>query len=99
MNHRVPFRVVGRTVVIGLVVGGVWEAYRWFEFVAMPTPVPNAGSGLAVRLVVDAVGALVAGLGLVAVRPHGPVRPDGTAPDGTAELRPVVLADRWRPIL
>jgi hypothetical protein len=86
--------VVGRTVVIGLVVGGVWEAYRWFESLAAPTPVLNTGSGLAVRLLVDAAGGLVAGLGLAVVGPHGRDRPAGTE-----ELRSVVVADRRRAIL
>ncbi len=86
--------VVGRTVVIGLVVAGVWEAYGWFESFALPAPAPHTGSGLAVRLLVDAAGALVAGLGLAAVRPYGLVRPAETG-----ESQPVVVADRWRPIL
>jgi hypothetical protein len=56
-------RMVGWTVLLGVVLGGVWEAFRWFESV---TPV---AANLAGHLLVDAVGALAAGLVLVALRP------------------------------
>ncbi|HWM03037.1 MAG TPA: hypothetical protein VNP92_11970 [Actinophytocola sp.] len=59
-------RVVGWTVLLGVVVGGVWEAFRWFESVA------HVGASLAGHLLVDAVGAMVAGLVLAALR--GPRR-------------------------
>lgn len=66
-------RVVGRTVLIGLVVGGVWETYRWFESIALPAPAGPGTVGLPVHLLVDAVGALVAGLLLATLhRPRDP---------------------------
>jgi hypothetical protein len=59
--------VVRRTVLIGLIVGGVWEAYRWFESIALPVLGTHVGPGVALHLLVDASGALVAGLLLAAL--------------------------------
>jgi hypothetical protein len=58
-------RVVGWTVLLGLVLGGVWEAFRWFESVTY------VGANMAGHVLVDGVGALVAGLVLVALRGPG----------------------------
>ncbi len=60
-------RVVRTTTVIGLVVGGAWEAYRWFESIALPVIGTHVGAGVAIHLLVDAAGALVAGLVLAAL--------------------------------
>lgn len=84
-------RVTARTVLIGLVVGGAWEAYRWFESIALPVVDRHTAATLAVHLVVDVAGALVAGLLLAALR-----RPARTVVDG--DPVPVGVGDRVRPI-
>lgn len=61
-------RVAGETAAIGVVVGGVWEAYRWLEPVTRSTLATRSATDLVVCLLVDVVGALVAGLVLAAVR-------------------------------
>ena len=64
-------RVVGWTVLLGLVGGGVWEAFRWFESVTLPVLGTQVGASMAVHLLVDAGGALIAGLVLGALRGPG----------------------------
>ena len=68
--------VVLATVLIGLVVGGGWEAYRWFESMALPVSAQTM-TNLPLHLLVDAAGALVAGLVLAAARDRsrGPAVP------------------------
>jgi hypothetical protein len=61
-------RVLRWTVLLGLVIAGAWEAFRWFESVTLPVLSAPVGSSLAVDLSVHAVGALVAGLVLASVR-------------------------------
>ena len=58
--------VVARTVAIGVVVGGVWEAYRWLEPVVVALAA-HTSADVVVHVLGDAVGALVAGLALAAV--------------------------------
>ena len=82
-------RVVGWTVLLGVVVGGVWEAFRWFESVT------DVGASLAGHLLVDAVGALVAGLVLAAR--HG--RGDHVLREGRGRGRPEPGRIRRRPTL
>ncbi len=84
--------VVARTVAIGVVVGGMWEAYRWLEPVVMPLAA-HTSADLVVHVFGDAVGALVAGLALAAVR-----RPR-SAPEEGAGASPISADDRLRPIL
>jgi hypothetical protein len=85
-------RVVARTVVIGVVVGGVWEAYRWLEPVVVPLAA-HTSADLVVHTLGDAVGALVAGLALAAVRRTS------SAPPAGAGTSPTVAGDRLRSIL
>jgi hypothetical protein len=59
-------RVVGWTAMIGLIIGGLWEGYRWSESVPMPFAEHDAVD-LVVHVPVGTVGALVAGLVLAAV--------------------------------
>lgn len=67
-------RVVGHTAAIGLVVGGVWEAYRWLE----PALAARSTQDLVVRLLGDLAGAVIAGLVLsVARRPDDDDGADG----------------------
>ncbi len=84
--------VVRRTVLIGLVVGGAWEAYRWFESIALPVLGTHVGAGVAVHLLVDAAGALVAGLVLAALQGQGRALVAGADP------RPVGAGRPGRPI-
>jgi hypothetical protein len=67
-------RVAGGTALIGLVVGGVWEVYRWLEPVTRSAPATRSATDLIVYLLVDVAGALAAGLVLAAKR-----RPDDPA--------------------
>ena len=79
-------------MLIGLVVGGAWEAYRWFESIALPVVDTHTVANLAVHLLVDVAGALVAGLVVAALR--GP----GRAPWSTVTRPCRERADRVRPI-
>lgn len=90
-------RLLAWTVLLGLVIGGVWETFRWFESHT------QLGASLAGQLLVDAVGALVAGLLLVAQRaPGGFViretesRP--SSPSGGGGAGPRRPAAGWRPV-
>jgi hypothetical protein len=70
-------RVVGWTVLLGVVLGGVWEAFRWFESVT------HVSANMAGHVLVDGVGALVAGLVLGrAARPGGSRSPADRDPSG-----------------
>ena len=83
---------VARTVAIGVVVGGVWEAYRWLEPVVVPLAA-HTSADLVVHVLGDMVGALVAGLALAAVRRTT------SAPSAGAGTRPTAPGDRLRSIL
>ena len=83
--------VVGRTLLIGLVVGGVWEAYRWVESIALPVLATHGVANLALHLLVDMAGALVAGLVVAAL--HGSGRALVVTDPG-----PVATGHRVRPI-
>ena len=85
-------RVVARTVGIGVVVGGVWEAYRWLEPVVVPLAA-HTSADLVVHVLGDTVGASVAGLALAAVRRTG------SAPAAGAGTSPTAAGDRLRSIL
>ncbi len=80
--------VLRQTVLIGLVVGGVWEAYRWFESIALPALGTHVGAGLALDLLVDATGAVVAGLVLAALRGQGRALVAGADPHPVGAGRP-----------
>ena len=84
--------VVARTVGIGVVVGGVWEAYRWLEPVVVPLAA-HTSADLVVHVLGDMVGALVAGLALAAVRRTT------SATSAGAGTRPTAPGDRLRSIL
>jgi hypothetical protein len=61
-------RVAVETAAIGVAVGGVWEAYRWLEPMTGSTLPARSATDLVVHLLVDVVGALIAGAVLAAVR-------------------------------
>ena len=84
--------VVARTVAIGVVVGGVWEAYRWLEPVVVALAA-HTSADVVVHVLGDAVGALVAGLALAAVRRTR------SAPAAGVVTSPTPADDRLRPIL
>jgi len=84
--------VVARTVVIGVVVGGVWETYRWLEPVVVPLAA-HTSADLVAHMLGDMVGALVAGLALAAVRRTS------SAPPARAGTSPTTADDRLRSIL
>jgi len=85
-------RVVARTVGIGVVVGGVWEAYRWLEPVVVSLAA-HTSADLVVHMLGNTVGALVAGLALAAVGRGS------NAPPAGAATSPTAVGDRLRSIL
>ena len=80
--------VVRWTVLIGLFVGGAWEGFRWFESIALPDAGTHVGAGVAVHLLADATGALVAGLVLAAMRGDGRARVSRADPRHVGTGRP-----------
>ncbi len=85
--------VVARTVAIGVVVGGVWEAYRWLEPVVVVALAAHTSVDVVVHVLGDAVGALVAGVALAAVHRTG------SAPAAGVVTSPPAADDRLRSIL
>jgi hypothetical protein len=62
---------------IGLVVGCVWEAYRWLEPVGLSSAATRSATELVAHVLAGVVGGLVAGVLLAAVRRPGGVGADG----------------------
>jgi hypothetical protein len=61
-------RVMVETAAIGVIVGGVWEAYRWLEPITGSTVPARSATDLVAHLLVDVVGALIAGAVLAVLR-------------------------------
>ena len=81
-------RVTGGTMAIGLAVVGVWESYRWLEPVTLSTRAA-LDADLVGHLLVDVVGALIAGLVLAFVwRPGDVTVTDGDPSRAAAGTHP-----------
>ena len=80
--------VMVETAAIGVTVGGVWEAYRWLEPITGSTLPARSATDLVAYLLVDLVGALIAGAVVAAVRrPDTAVDDDGHPPRVPAAAR------------
>lgn len=86
--------VVAVTAALGLGVGAVWEAYRWLEQAGGLAATSHSAAEMAVHLVVDLAGGLLAGLLLAAAR-----HPGRKKPAAEYARRPVLAGDLHRPIL